>query len=220
MRKWKRWLKRIEQEQISDLVINQHIFRQFQNHVACYRDTTQHAEFAEWILQLYTANATTTVRRVVDKTNRKWKSISLRILLEDMAKNPCELSRKHFYSRYHRSSAQRFAERDFEGITRKKGALSLTPNRVNRDIKELERSCAVVHRFVNKVVAHTEEDRRKIGKLKYKDLDKAIQKIVDTFQRYSLLVTGRMTDLTYLTDDYDVSDSLNLLWPPSSASGD
>src|SRR5271157_1009868 len=111
------------------------------------------------------------------------------------------------------SSARRFGDRDFNRITRKKGASRLTSSRISRDIKELERACAAVHRLVNKVVAHTEEDRRKIGRMRYGDFDKAIDKIVVTFDRYALLLNGKNSQPLVPLDDYDISESLKLLWP-------
>ena len=47
--KWRHWLKRIEREQLQDLLINQHFFHQFRDHTAsCHEGRTEHAEFAEW----------------------------------------------------------------------------------------------------------------------------------------------------------------------------
>jgi hypothetical protein len=196
------------------LLINQHFFHQFRDHIAsCHEGRTQHAEFAEWIVQIHTAFVATAVRRIVETPSKKWKSISLRILLEDMAKNDIELSRERFLILYRGSSARRFGDRDFNRITRERGTSRLTSNRITRDIKELERACAPVHRLVNKVVAHTEEDRRKIGKPRFRDFDKAIEKIVVTFQRYALLLNGKNSQPLVPLDDYDISESLKLLWP-------
>jgi hypothetical protein len=233
IRKWRRWLKRIEQDQLQDLLINQHFFHQFRDHITCQVGETEHAEFAEWIVQIHTAFVATAIRRIVEKprpepklkphaeakptsqSKPKSKSISLRILLEDMAKNDIELTRERFLNHYRGSAARGFGDRDFNRITRKKGAPRLTASRISRDIKELERACKPVHRLVNKVVAHTEEDRRKIGRTRYGDFDKAIEKIVVTFQRYALLLNGKTSEPLVPVDDYDISDSLNILWPRS-----
>ncbi len=213
IRKWRRWLERIEREQLQDLLINQHFFHQFRDHIACRAERDEHAEFTEWIVQIHTAFVATAIRRIVETPSKKWKSISLRILLEDMAKNDTELTRKRFLHLYRRSSAKRFGDRDFNTITREKGASRLTSSRITRDIKELERACAPVHRLVNKVVAHTEEDRRKIGRQRFRDFDKAIEKIVVTFQRYALLLNGKNSQPLVPLDDYDISESLKLIWP-------
>jgi len=216
IRKWRRWLKRIEREQLQDLLINQHFFHQFRDHIAsCHEGRTEHAEFAEWIVQVHTAFVTTAIRRIVEKPSRFWKSISLRILLEDMAKNDIELTRERYLALYRGSSKKRFGNRDFNRIAREKGAIKLTSRRINRDIEELDQACESVYRLVNKVVAHTEEDRRKIGRTKYRDFDKAIKKIVVTFQRCALLLNGKTSEPLVPIDDYDISDSLNLLWPRS-----
>jgi hypothetical protein len=215
IRKWRHWLKRIEQEQLQDLLINQHFFRQFKEHTEHHAGSLEHAEFAEWIAQSHAAFVATTIRRIVERPNRTWKSISLRILLEDMASNDSELTRSRFLDLYRGTSLSRFGDQDFNKIVRKKGAAKVSSSRINRDIKELERACEPVHRLVNKVIAHTEEDRRRIGKMRYRDFDTAIDKIVVTFQRYGLLLNGKTCVPLVAIEDYSISDSLSLLWPKS-----
>lgn len=74
--------------------------------------------------------------------------------------------------------ATRIAGRDFDSIARKRGATHISSGRIDRDIKRLERVAMPVRRLVNKVVAHTERDRRRIGKLKYGQIDAAIDEII------------------------------------------
>jgi len=215
IRKWRRWLKRIEQEQLQDLLINQHFFNEFRAHYASHGHRADHAELAEWIVQAHTAFVATAIRRITEKPNRSWKSISLRILLEDMAQNDTELTRGRYLAMYRGSSRERFGNRDFDQIARKRGAKKLTARRINSDIKELDHVCRSIFRLVNKVVAHTEEDRRRIGKTRYGDFDKAIRKIVTTFQRYDLLINGKICEPFVPVDEHNISDSLNVLWPRS-----
>jgi hypothetical protein len=88
----------------------------------------------------------------------------------------------------------------------------LESERIKKDIRRLEAACKPINRLVNKVVAHTEADRREIGRLNYGDLDTAITEVVKVYQKYALLLTGRVCDLVPL-DGYDISDSLDRLWP-------
>jgi hypothetical protein len=215
IRKWRRWLKRIEQEQLQDLLINQHFFNEFRAHYASHGHGADHAELAEWIVQAHIAFIATAIRRIMEKPNRSWNSISLRILLEDMAKNDTELTRERYLAMYRGASRERFGNRDFDQIVRRSGAKKMAAHRINRDLKELDHICMSVFRLVNKVIAHTEQDRRKIGKTKYGDFDKAIGKIVVTFQRYDLLINGKTGESLVPLDEYDISDSLNVLWPRS-----
>ena len=213
IRKWRKWLRRIEQEQLQGLLINQHFFRQFRDHTERHAGSADHAEFAEWIVHSHIAFVATAIRRIVEKPNRNWKSISLRRLLEDMARNDTELTRQRFVGLYRGAHKSRFGEQDFNRISRQKGAIKVASSRITRDIEELERACAPVHRLVNKVVAHTEEDGRKIGKTRFGDFGKAIDKIVITFQRYDLLLNGKNSQPLVPLDEYDISESLKLLWP-------
>jgi hypothetical protein len=213
--KWRRWLKRIEQDQLQDLLLNQHLFHQFGEHIAHHVGSTEHAEFAEWIIEAHIAFAATAIRRVTEKPQSRWDSISLRILLEDMAKHDSLLTRERFEAMYRKPTTEKFAVRDFDRVAGKRGAPRVESGRILKDIHRLEVTCEPVNRLVNKIVAHTEEDRRKIGRLSYGDLDKAISKIVNVYQRYALLLTGRVCEPLVPLDGYDISDSLNLLWPKS-----
>ena len=84
-KKWSRWLDRILNEQLRDLLINRHIFKQFQGCTATYVGTYQGAELSEWMVQNYIAFATMAIRRMIERPKNSWKSISLGILLEDLA---------------------------------------------------------------------------------------------------------------------------------------
>ena len=59
-----------------------------------------------WIVQSYTAFVATAIRRIVETPSKRWKSISLRILLEDMAKNDIELTRERFLRLYYTKSGK------------------------------------------------------------------------------------------------------------------
>lgn len=211
--KWSRWLGRIENEQLRDLLINRHIFKQFQECTAPHVGTHQGAELAEWMVQNYIAFAATAIRRMIERPKKSWKSISLRILLEDMAANDTVLTRHRYRSLYKNPVASRFADRDFNTITRSKTASHLSATRIRRDIREIENACAPVERLVNKVVGHTEEDRRKIGKIRYGQIDRAIDLLEATFRRYSLLVNGSVSDPLVPLDDIDVRGDLKRIWP-------
>lgn len=216
-KKWSGWLDRIEKEQLRDLLINRHIFKQLQEYTAPHVGTYQGAELSEWMVQNYIAFAATAIRRMIEpprkKPNPKWKSISLVILLKDLAANDTVLTRQRYRSLYQKSVALPFADRDFNKIARNKKASHVSAARIQRDIKEIEAACRPVERLVNKVVAHTEADRRKVGKIRYGQIDKAIDLLEATFQRYSLLVHGSVCDPLVPLDDIDVRADLKKIWP-------
>lgn len=212
-KKWSGWLKRIEKEQLRDLLINRHIFKQFQECTAPHVRTYQGAELSEWMVQNYIAFTATAIRRMIEKPKKNWKSISLRILLEDLADNATVLTRQRYRNLYKNSVVLPFADRDFNKIAGNKKDSHVSKARIQRDIEEIVAACRPVERLVNKVVAHTEADRRKVGKIKHAQIDKATELLEATFQRYSLLVHGSVCDPLVPLKDIDVRADLKKIWP-------
>ena len=212
-KKWSGWLDRIAQEQLRDLLINRHIFKQLQECTAPHVGTHRGAELSEWMVQNYIAFAATTIRRMIERPSLRWKSISLRILLQDLAENDAVLTRQRYRSLYKNSIALPFADRDFNDIARNKKVSHVTASRIRRDIKEIEAVCDPVEQLVNKVVAHTEADRRRIRKVKFGQIDQAIDLLETTFQRYALLIHGKVCDPLVPLDDIDVRADLRRIWP-------
>jgi hypothetical protein len=62
-------------------------------------------------------------------------------------------------------------------------------------------------------VAHTEYDRRKIGKAQDGQIDRALELVIEVFKRYSLLVRGSCPDPLVPLEDYDVTSELKRIWP-------
>ena len=212
-KKWAEWLKRIEDDQLRDLLVSNHIFGQFQKCTAPYDGTNRAAQLHEWLTINYVAFATTTIRRIVEPPNKRWKSVSLRILLEDIATNSQQLTRKRYKSFYNGSRAARWADHHFNELVGNKRALFISENAVRRDIKRLERACSAVHRMVNKVVAHTELDRRKLVRVKQRDLEAASKVIVGLFEKYSRLINGNVCSPIVPLQDISVMSDLKKIWP-------
>jgi len=215
--KWRRWLHRIYNEQLLYLLINQHIFRQLAECTTPYVGTNRAAYLAQWMKQGYVAFAGTAVRRMLDdpaEARKRANIVSLVVLLRDVEQHAPLFTRKRFRKRYtDKRLPIDIADQDFYSITRNKRATCLSASRVRRDIKALGTVGGPVRRLVNKVIAHTERDRRKVGKVKFTQLDDAIQALAETFRRYWLLIQG--TSLTRLApfDEYDVLSDLKKIWP-------
>jgi len=129
-----------------------------------------------------------------------------------MAANDIVLTRQRYKGLYKNSVALRFADRDFNKIARSEKASHVTAVRIRRNVRKIEAACAPVERLVNKVVAHTEEDRRKVGRIKYGQIDRAVDLLESTFQRYSLLVNGSVCNPLLPLDDIDVRADLKKIW--------
>ena len=222
-RKWRRWLDRILTEQLDPLLVNRHIYRQLSDCLKKYEGTDQSAELAVWMDQGYVAFAATRIRCMIEqprpqprkhKQRQSWKSLSLVILLEDLKTNHTVLTRDRFRRMYGRACVhETLADRGFDRIARRNGATCIPPARIERDIAALKRVAAPVKRLVDKVVAHTEQDRRRVGKCKYNDLDKAIDLLEKTFCRYRSLIHGSWPEPLVSLDGFDVTNDLLKIWP-------
>lgn len=236
LRKWQRWLKRIRDEQLSDLLINKHIFKQLCDCTVPYAGTCQSSELAGWMKQCYIAFAATAVRRMLEEpahppkpkrcpkcdhiivTPKPKKSLSLIALLRDIEqsieKNPSLFTRSWFRKLYtDENLPNQLADRDFNKITRRKSAKTLSASRVRRDIDALYRIACPVRRLVNKAIAHTSLDRRKVGCPKYKQLNDAIRALTDTYEIYWLLIFETEPIRLMPPGSYNVTDDFNKIWP-------
>lgn len=213
MTKWRRWLDRIENDQLQDLLINRHIFHQFRDCITPHLKSNRGSNLSSWMAQNYVASATTAIRRVVEPVNARWKSISLVILLTELAANESLLTRDRFRKMHKNSVTKRFADRDFARIAGSKTATHVSKSKINRDICALMAVAKKIKKLVDKVIAHTEEDRRKIPCLYYGQIDKAVDIINEIFQRYSLLLKGSFPSHTAILNDFDVAEDLKQIWP-------
>jgi len=216
LRKWNGWLDRIFHDQLADLLVNRHHFHTLRECVQPYQGSEDGAELCRWIVQGYLAFATTAIRRTVDRDRR---SISFLNLLDDVLANHTILTIERHRRMYKRAFpksrshvAVSAAERAFAQITKNKRARVMSVKRIERDIRTLERASRIVRRYVNKVIAHTEKDRRRIGKIKHGHIDKAIDTLAELFKRYSLLIKGRCSE-PLVPDEIDVAEDLQKVWP-------
>ena len=85
--------------------------------------------------------------------------------------------------------------------------------RVKCDIDALKQITAPVRKLVNKAFTHTEWDRRKHGKLKYEQLNIAVETLALTYARYHELIVGSCPDPIVPLDTYDVLSDLEKIWP-------
>jgi hypothetical protein len=210
--KWRRWLDRIERDQLRDLLINRHICHQLRDCIRPYAGTDQGAELAGWMVQNYVAFATTAIRRMMEPPKNRWRSISMVILLQDLASHDTLLTRERFRRLYKSPAGKPFADRDFDRIATSKTATFISSARINRDLRALKAASRKITSLVNKVIAHTEEDRRKVPRVQYGQLDKAIDLLEATFSRYSLLLKGSCSSPIVPVDGFAVVEDLKRIW--------
>jgi hypothetical protein len=219
---WRCLLDRIENEQLSDLLINHHIFKHFNDCITPCADTYRAGELARWMAQNYVAFVTTTIRKMVEPWKKNRESISLVILLEQLEQNNTLLTREWFRQLYENSVDKRFADRAFAEADRAFAEIAgdatatIVPvARIERDIEDLKDATKDITTLVNKVIAHTKEDRRKVPLVRFGQLGKAIDLLHTTFRRYRLLLNGNGSNPIVPLNYFDcVKEDLKLIWPP------
>jgi hypothetical protein len=139
------------------------------------------------------------------------------ILLDDIATHNKNLTRQSYLKMYRRRSIQeRFGDRDFSRLAGSDAARIVPKQRIRADISAIRRAARPLKRFTDKVVAHTEEDRRRIGRPMWRHIDHTVTLIGDVYKRYYLLLTARSFDPFAVEESIDVAEELSTLWPASN----
>ena len=215
---WRKKLERVYTDQLRDLIENRHIFAQANQVWKQYVGKRNGADLAHWMVQNYWAFAATAIRRIAEPRPRKprngQKTISLVILLEDLADNNKLLSREWYISQYRKGTIRdRFGNREFSSLAGSTSARYMPRRRIRSDIRHITRAARPMKLLTDKVIAHTEEDRRKAGRPTSAQIDKAVDVLVDIYKRYYSLLNASTLDTCRAAADVDVSGDLKKIWP-------
>jgi hypothetical protein len=224
IRRWRRWLRRIWEIQIAAMDDAQHLLIELDGCLerAARSDRSGLAWEIQWgaIARLALA-----IRRAVEderkgRRRKEDKSLSLVILLRDLSKNTHLLTRDRFKGMWRNKALRdRFADRDFNEIVRSPRANNVTCAQIEKDIVTLKRSADRARRFVNKILAHTTRDRRRIGKTRVEDLDDPVEEIKKVFVKYECLITGSSsTAVPTVRTGPSLRSAMERLWPPKKQS--
>lgn len=191
-RKWRRWLSIIEKRQIDDLMVDRHVFEQFRIRILEDEIPWNKGVVSEWVLRCYLISSSVSIRNVIEvkRQNSKYKTVSLAILLEDLASHDAMLTRDRFQRRFAGSVARRFVDGYFAEIAGRQGAAVISRVKIHRDLSQLQRSSKRIRKIVDKRLAHTEDLKFK-DTLTLKQLNRAIDLIGQTYSKYRFLLTGR-----------------------------
>ena len=185
--KWKNWLKGIEFD-LSLQVMNRQIFTEVDG---LSKDYPKSLLFQWWLVSNYLASCLMVVRRHLD-TRRD--SASLRKLLEDMRKNPDEITRNSFVKEYvgaKGEATRSFAEDLFDKLAGP-GQNHVPTKRIETDLSKLVNK--KITTLVNKYVAHWNPVETSIPPPELdvtpEDLNACMDLMVDLFDRYEHLLLG------------------------------
>ena len=228
LRRWRRQLQRIGEEQIE--LLNRHlaIFRVFQETVreAKIRKGSETNVLTDWMALNYIAFATSWVRKIAEppptkskknakKKNDRRASLSLPKLLEELKTEPDVLSFERFGRMFRGKNVplqmiRAQWERNFgRGDSISKGT-------IGRDIRLVEAATVRVKKFVDKQVAHTAADRRQYIQTSFGEIREAVERASRVFAKYHLLVFGTAYRLPDLAAELTTIRSLFVrLWKPA-----
>jgi hypothetical protein len=224
--KWKYWLHRIKEE-LAQLVLQQSHFHDLQQAVTPYIGQEVGVETARWMAQGYAAYSCMAIRRLVEqpskrsprKTGDPRLTISLIVLLNELLQHPSALTRdrqRRMYLRHiHRHDiAIDVADRVFSQVARRKGAKEVSVSDIRRDIAQARKVAKRIGKYTDKVYAHTERDRRRIGRpVRYGEIDAAIKTMRDIHARYTLVILGRdVRELVPSDERLSVMKDLRMIW--------
>ena len=229
IRKWRRWIDRIFEEQLQPLLISRTVFLQVQEAKAPYVGKRVPGDLDWWMTQGFIAHAATTIRRMVEdlpkdhkkkplikqkKTGRQ--SLSLVILLRELEHHAQQgqddlFTYQRFQRAYRKTHPRFLVKGDFHIVTKSKTATQLSTSQISRDIRELQRETSRIKRLVDKTIAHSARNRGYRGKSPiYGELHCAVDLLEDTFVRYSLIIKQQGAPRFPAPK---VSADLQRLWP-------
>jgi hypothetical protein len=179
--------------------------------------------------QGYVASVCSTIRRLAEapKKNPPKKAtrdsrlcISLVILLREVQANAGLFTRarlRNIYIRHNRQRPdvfERVADQVFNAVVKNSRAKCLSPARIDKDVKTINRVTKSIERFVSKKIAHHERFLRFVGRpVRFGEIDRAIKLLLEFAERYSLFVLGQWCNPSMAYDHLDIRPDLKRLWP-------
>ena len=156
--KWRSWLDEIGNE-LGWLLVGRDIYNRLKEIVLSNNKIQSPDTLHKWIIDNYVAKVTTSIRKMADRK----KSCSLHSLISGIKKNPDVITRNYFISQWR------------DGPTKKNGIASQTcdqfakvdeqrvdANKLETDIKMLEKETGLIKDFTDKWVAHWDKNRETV----------------------------------------------------------
>ncbi|MBY0523539.1 MAG: hypothetical protein K2R98_09065 [Gemmataceae bacterium] len=232
--KWHRWIERIRRELV-ELIVQQRHFDELVEATAPFKGTETGAEIGRWMAQGYYVYVCMGIRRLTESPKRNPPgqgdprlSVSLVVLLDDLAAHHTELTRERLRKMYQRRMRHAtwlnpadVADRAFDSIARSKRGNVISNSRIKRDIFAMRKVAKGIIHLTHKVYAHTERDRRRIGRpVRSLEIASAIRILIEVFQHYALLIEGRSDNLVPDNDSLSIMPDLKKVWPASRWPGE
>ena len=207
--KWIRWLDVIKEE-IQLLVISKHLFWSVQDMIKKNPRIQIGSDFYNFLGNWYVAYSVMGVRRQVKVDSQ---SISFARLLTDISENPELLSRAYYTSLYAGSTAEPWADRDFDRLVGV-GEPHIRASTVRDELSSLRDTARSCEELADRRIAH--RDKRPMKKLpKFHELDQCIDFLDSLYCRYLLAFHAQAMDTLMPTYQYDWQEIFRVPWIPA-----
>jgi hypothetical protein len=213
MRKWRRWIKTIDQVIVDSIREDKVIFDGYYALVESNTAISSPWNFHQWALHNHGRSLMLQVRKLVDPDSRTY---SLRKLIGDIANSPGTITRRSFFAAYpmhHRDIAAMNWAKYTGGVN-----VDRLPKSVPlQDIGLLKRLSERICTLVNKDIAHLDRRRRR-RKTNFDEIYEVLGKLVSVAAKYGDLL-GRPVpdDLNNFVITYDWMSVFDVRWRNSAS---
>lgn len=213
MRKWRRWIKTIDQVIFDSIREDKVVFDGYYALVESNSAISSPWNFHQWALHNHGRSLMLQVRKLVDPDSRTY---SVRKLLGEIANSPRTITRRSFfaaYPRHHRDIAAKNWAKYTGGIK-----VDRLPKSVPlRDIDLLKRLSERICTLVNRDIAHLDR-RRRLRKTNFDEIYDVLGKLVSIAAKYGDLL-GRPVadDLDNFVIAYDWMPVFDVRWRKSAS---
>lgn len=184
LKKWLKWMKAIEKE-IYGLVVDANMFWEVQDIIRENSRIQKPSAFYRYLGRTYLSHALAGLRRQIKPQK---DSISLVGLLEDIAKNPEELSRNYYRSLCANPDGPDVSQIEMDDFAPYADASGehVCPQMVKDDIDKLQKAAKACEDFADKRIAHWDKGNPTVVPT-FGELDDCIKLLDETYVKYHLL---------------------------------
>ena len=190
--KWRRWNERIGSEMVEEIFTNRAAYREWIEMLK-RNPEIPHSDIIDFQIGNYGRSQAVAVRRQTDVGRQ---SVSLGRLLQELSSDNGLITREWWVGQYEWGHQERgdtdfdqFAYLDPKSPDKSETGAELSQRKVEHDIERLNAEAAMIRKYVDKVIAHSDEKADRVEIPTLSDLDAAIDVLGNVFHTYNLLLT-------------------------------
>lgn len=185
-RKWRRW-HNIIQDQISWLTASKFFYKQITKN----NKSIESGDFYNWLTYNYLISSGVVIRQMFEKKHRRYNTISLYRLLEDIKDHYRAFPRGYFYNRMRYAESQLNEVYIDEELKEFAGSgKCVDPKEIQKDLVELEKRVRPIATWVDKKVVHIELCGFSVYYPTVKDIENTIDYLGQLVSKYNRLLNA------------------------------